>query len=61
MRDTDDLNLPNQVDLNTSSTVDDRLRRYDLSCNRCPPHKGENEHDRPKHWKTKPRYKDKRG
>lgn len=45
---------------NTNSTVDDRERRFDLSCSFCRPNKGENKKNHRKHGKTKPKYKNKR-
>jgi hypothetical protein len=45
---------------NTNSTIDDRLRRYNLACNYCRPHKGENEGRRPKHGDQKRKGKNKR-
>lgn len=44
----------------TNSTVDDRLRRFDLGCSFCPPNRYENAKRKGKHGKTKPKYKDKR-
>ena len=40
------------------STVDDRIRRHNLRCSFCRPHKGENRCYK-KHGKQKARYKDK--
>lgn len=50
-----------EVKKESNSTVDDRLRRYALRCPLCKPHRGENVGRRPKHGKTKPKKKDKRG
>ena len=51
--------LPTYCD-NTNSTVDDRLRRLDLSCSICPPNKHENASRKPAHGNKKPKYKNKR-
>lgn len=40
-----------------NSTVDDRGRRFDLSCSFCRPNKGENIKNPKKHGETKPKYK----
>ena len=50
----------NLKDDNTNSTVDDRESRFDLLCSFCRPNRGENAKSRPKHGRTKPRYKNKR-
>lgn len=55
----DHVDLPNQVNLETNSTIDDRLRRYELPCNYCRPHKGENA-DTKKRGKQERKYKNKR-
>jgi hypothetical protein len=49
---------PHQLDSN--STIDDRLRRTHLSCSYCPPNRGENAGRYVKHGEQKPRYKNKR-
>jgi hypothetical protein len=50
-----------ELDTNTNSTVDDRLRRFDLNCSFCPPNKGENRKKHSKRGAKKPKYKDKGG
>ena len=45
---------------NSNNTVDDRERRLNLSCSFCRPNRGENTKRRPKHCRTKPKYKNKR-
>lgn len=48
--------------LNTDSRVDKLYRkRKNLSCDICPPHRGENATSGGKHGRTKPKYKVKRG
>lgn len=40
-------------------TVANRERRKELSCDFCPPNKGENEKRKAKHGNKKPKYKTK--
>lgn len=51
--------LPTICD-NNNSTVDDRLRRFDLGCSHCPPNKHENATRKGTHGVKKPKYKNKR-
>ena len=60
----DDADTPPEsyVDLNTNSTLDDRIRRdKNLRCSYCPPNQDENRKRRATHGKTKPKHKNHRG
>ena len=52
---------PKKEKLTTSNpTVYNRLKRLELSCPHCKPHKNENQGRRSKHGATTPKRKDKR-
>jgi len=44
----------------SNNTIDDRQRRLDLNCSRCPPNRKENAKRKGKHGTKKRKYKQKR-